>query len=267
MRSDFKKDLKATVSKVVSRYDDFAGIPKLAAGKMAASLEPWLDLVPGGPILEVGCGTGLVTERLLPLFPGREIIVSDISPEMVESCKKNIVEKGLLRDGIRFEVLDAEKINDIEKYALIISGYTIQWFSDAMTGGYTLIDALKPTGLLILSFPGSKSFFQWKSACEELDIPFTGNALPELDRLGVQFSMKPVLIDTFDEIYPERYDSALGFFKTLKNTGEAVKINKDKRLSVGQMRALMAQIDSKSQSVIEMGYHLVYMAARKNEKG
>ena len=267
MQRDFKKELKAAISGVASRYEDFAAIPKLAAEKMTASLEPWLDLVPSGPILEVGCGTGLVTERLLPLFPGREIIVSDISPEMVEICKNKISEKGLLRDGVRFEVLDAEKINEVEKYALIISGYTIQWFSDAMMGGYALIDALKPTGLLILSFPGSKSFFQWKSACEELDIPFTGNVLPELDRLGVQFSMKPVLIDTFDEIYPERYDNALGFFKTLKNTGEAVKVDQDKRLSVGQMRALLAQIDSKSQSVIEMGYHLVYMAARKNEKG
>ena len=194
------------------------------------------------------------------------MIISDISPEMLDICKHNISEKGLLRDGIRFEVLDAEKINDIEKYALIISGYTLQWFSDAMTGGYALIDALKPTGLLILSFLGSKSFFQWKSACEALDIPFTGNALPELDRIGVQFSMKPVLIDTFDEIYPERYDNALGFFRSLKNTGEAVKVDKDKKLSVGQMRALLAQIDSKSQSVIEMGYHLVYMAARKNKK-
>ncbi len=267
MRSDFKKELKTAVSKIVSRYDDYAAIPRLAAEKMTASLEPWLELVPSGPILEVGCGTGLVTERLLPLFPGREIIISDISPDMIEICKHNLSEKGLLRDSVRFEVLDAEKIKEVEKYALIISGYTIQWFSDAMTGGYALIDALKPTGLLILSFPGSKCFFQWKKACEELDIPFTGNALPELDRLGVQFSMKPVLIDSFDEIYPERYDNALGFFKTLKNTGETVKIDKDKRLSVGQMRALLAQIDSKSQSVIEMGYHLIYMAARKNEKG
>lgn len=267
MRKEYKKDVIAAFSNASGHYDEFAAIPKLAAEKLTASLEPWLDLVPRGPILEIGCGTGLVTERLLPFFPQKEFVISDISEEMLDTCKENMSSKGLLRDGIRFRLLDGEALNEKEKYAMVISGFTIQWFRDAMTGGYNMIDALLPAGILMISFPGSRSFFQWKSACEELGIPYTGNKMPELDRLGVQFSMKPVLIDSYDEIYPERYRSALDFFQTLKKTGAFVQKDKKDNLSVGQLRKLIGYMDSKSESVIEIGYHLVYMAARKNEEG
>ena len=266
-REDFKREMIAAFSKMAVTYDEYAAIPRLAAEKLTASLEPWIDMVPDGPILEIGCGTGLVTEKILTLFPGRTFIISDISSNMVEICKDRLKRKGLLHDKISFKVLDAEELKKKDEFALIVSGFTIQWFQDAMFVGYNLIDALKHTGLLIMSFPGSRSFYQWKSACDELQIPYTANTLPEWDRLGVQYSMKPVLIDTFDEIYPERYDSALDFFKTLKKTGAYVQKKKDKRLSFRQFRKLLNHMDSKSESVIEIGYHLVYMAIRKNESG
>lgn len=257
----YKQKVINAFSESVSTYDQYADIQKLAAEKLIASLTPWLGIIPPGPVLEVGCGTGLITELMMPLFPQREVFVTDISSEMLHLCKSKLEKKGLVSDNIHFDILDGDELKEEKKYALIISGFSIQWFNDAMFGGYNMIDALKPDGLLLLSFPGSKSFFQWKNVCEDLDIPFTGSNLPEMDRLAVQFSMKPVLMDYYDEIYLQRYDNALQFFRSLKRTGEYVK--KSSPLNAGQLRQVIKKIDSKSSSVIEMGYHLAYLAIRK----
>lgn len=259
-----KNQIKENFSNHITTYDKNASVQKLAADKMIESLKPWLDIIPSGPILEVGCGTGFVTEKLLQLFPDREVFVTDLSYEMVKFCERKMHRENLLSNNVKFGVLDGDDIKDVEKYALIISGFTIQWSKDAMTSAYAMIDALKPSGLLLLSFPGDHSFTQWKMMCQDLQIPYTGNKLPEEDRLVVQMSMKPVLVDSFSEIIPERYDSVTDFFKSLKNIGAGTPTNNE-RLTKSQMQSLINYWEKKYPDVVEVDYQLVYVAAKKND--
>jgi malonyl-CoA O-methyltransferase len=251
-------------SKHVETYDDNAGIQKLAADKMIASLEPWLDIIPPGPILEIGCGTGFITEHILRLFPQKEIYVTDISGDMVAFCKQKMDNKGLLSDRVKFGVMDGESLKNAEKYAFIISGFTVQWFNDTMFGGYSMIDALKPGGLLLFSFPGDHSFSQWKMMCQDLEIPYTGNKLPDEERLVVQLSMKPVFVDSFSEYVPERYESVAEFFRKMKRIGAGTPTN-DKQLTNSQMKRLIAYWEDKYPDVVEVDYQLVYVAVKKND--
>ncbi|HKJ32043.1 MAG TPA: methyltransferase [Balneolales bacterium] len=263
-KKDLKNQIKDNFSTHTSMYDEFANIQKLAAEKMIASLQPWMDIIPHGPILEIGCGTGFVTELMLQLFPNRDIFVTDASYEMVKVCEQKMYEKELVTDRVKFGVLDGDELKETQKYALIISGFTAQWFKDAMLASYAMVDALKPGGLLLFSFPGDHSFSQWKAMCQDLDYPYTGNKLPEEDRLVVQLSMKPGFVDSFSEIVPERYDSVPDFFRSLKKIGAGTPTN-DKQLSNAQMRKLINYWTQKYPDIVEVDYQLVYIAFQKND--
>lgn len=263
-KEDLKKQIEKSFASHIKNYDQYATVQKLAANKMVDSLKPWMDIIPRGPILEIGCGTGFVTEKIIQLFPERDIFVTDISYDMVKHCENKMYQKGLLNNNVKFGVLDADSLKEVEKYAFIISGFTAQWFKDAMMTGYAMVDALKPGGLLLFSFPGDHSFPQWKMMCQDLDIPYSGNSLPEEDRLVVQLSMKPVFVDSFSELVPERYDNVASFFKSIKHIGAGTSTN-DKQLTNSQMRELINYWEQKYPDVIEVDYQLVYIAVKKND--
>ncbi|MDZ7693268.1 MAG: methyltransferase domain-containing protein [Balneolaceae bacterium] len=81
-----------------------------------------------------------------------------MAPEMVEICKKKFGDK----DNVLFRTLDAEQLEAApETYAMSVSGFVAQWFDQpAMTMG-KLLEATKPGGLLLGSFPGNESFPEW----------------------------------------------------------------------------------------------------------
>lgn len=248
-------------------YEEFADIQQLAAGQLIKSLRPWIDLVPRGPILEIGCGTGFVTRDLIRMFPHHEMVVTDISPAMLDRCRKNLESENLLSDKISFRALDGEKLDEVEHYALIVSGFTLQWYHDPMFGLYRMVDALVPAGLLLISFPGDRSFPEWKRYCEQLDIPYTGNRLPNKEKLAVQISMKPLLIDEFEEMYAQSYETAQDFFRSLKKIGAATPLPSGRRqpgkLSPAQLRRLIRYWNNKRPDGIQVNYNLVYIAGRK----
>ena len=44
-------------------------------------------------ILEVGCGTGILTEFLIKKYPNASFEITDISGSMLEECKKRCVSR------------------------------------------------------------------------------------------------------------------------------------------------------------------------------
>lgn len=63
------KQVAENFGRSVSDYHKQAEVQKEVADRLIASLEPWRDILPPGPILEVGCGTGFVTQGLVDLYP------------------------------------------------------------------------------------------------------------------------------------------------------------------------------------------------------
>lgn len=245
-------------------YHKYAEIQKKVAVGLHASLQPWQDILPSGPILEVGCGTGHFTKLLLKLFPAKEFLITDASLAMLEFCKSELEKEGLLRDNIRFELFDVDSdVPDSERFSMVTGNFVAQWFKDASVGLEKLTHALKPGGLLLTSFPGEQSFPQWYQYCLELGLPHTAHPLPNVERVGVALSLGPQQIDYYENDLYQEFDSAIDFFLHLKKTGNTYS-KLGNHLTAKQFRLLLRHWDSNSIGKIKIKWHIAYLAAKKD---
>lgn len=241
-------------------YHKHAEIQKEVAQRLIASLKPWRDILPPGPILEIGCGTGFVTEGLIELYPKREKIITDLSPEMVNFCKNRFDSA----ENISFKELDAEKIQtDEPTYSLSVSGFAAQWFIDSALTLGRILEVTKPGGLMLASFPGNESFPEWKQYCQDLGIPYTGNELPDTEEMVVKMSTGPVQVDYYEDTVTQRFPSAKDFFRHLKIIGAGTHRD-GRKLSSSEMKMLINHWDSKNKGDITISYHVVFLAVKRD---
>jgi malonyl-CoA O-methyltransferase len=244
-------------------YHQEAEIQKKVADGLISSLLPWRELLPSGPILEVGCGSGFLTRRLIEHFPDKEFVITDASAKMVQFCKNELEKEGLLSHKIQFQVLNADEFERGDKnYSMVISNFAPHWFKDTSVALGSLSDSIQPGGLLLCSFPDNHSFEQWYEHCLELGLPYTANPLPDVEEVVVKLSMGHLQIDYYENDLFQEFDASIDFFRHLKQTGASVNV-KGNALTPKQFRLLINHWDQKSNHKINVKWHVVYLAAKK----
>ena len=257
------KSIAETFSEAAKIYHDKAEIQQKVANGLISSLLPWKASLPEGPILEVGCGTGFLSELLIKEFNDREIVLTDLSEGMLQFCSSRLNQENLLSNNVSFQTLNVDEITDeTEKYSLIISNFAAQWFSDTSIGLEKLSRQLKPGGMLLCTFPGNHSFNEWYTCCLELGLPFTANPLPDVEEVVIKLSINPLQIDYYENDLYQEFDHSLDFFRHLKEIGVSKSVT-GKLLSGKQMRLLTNFWDEKESGQIKVKWHVVYLAAKK----
>ena len=177
----------------VNEYREHATMQKRAAESLAKRLLSLSTEIPRAPVLEIGCGTGAVTRHLLEICSSNPIVISDLCPIMLSDCRQQFLET---KTDASFQVMDGEEIIHPNAYGLIISGMTFQWFFNLEKTIENLYGSLKAGGFLLFSFMEAETFPEWKEACRQADVPFTGHLLPSvasvsaiLNRLASDFQL------------------------------------------------------------------------------
>ena len=83
-----KRSIRSHFNRHARDYDDHANIQRDLANWMLETLPVRESTV--HRILEIGCGTGYVTERLVSMFPHARIVAVDIAPAMLEMTAAKI---------------------------------------------------------------------------------------------------------------------------------------------------------------------------------
>lgn len=141
------KDLIQTrFSKSLSSYNENAKIQK----KMAEKLVTLLNRINYKKVLEIGCGTGFLTELLNKSIEFENYTAIDIVPD----CENYI---NSINPEINFIQADIEKFS-LEKYDLIIANASLQWVNDFQNMIETLKNSLSSDGELVFSTFGKENF-------------------------------------------------------------------------------------------------------------
>jgi ubiquinone/menaquinone biosynthesis C-methylase UbiE len=109
---------RALFDGIAERYDaSRPGYPAQVVGFVAATA----GLAAGDAVLEVGCGTGQLTERLAR--SGFRLTAIDIGPSMIAAARRRLAGAHVLFQATSFEDLAAADAS----FGLVVSGAAFHW--------------------------------------------------------------------------------------------------------------------------------------------
>ena len=211
------RELRKTFDTQSHSYDSYAVVQHIAARKLADILKGYSVELSDGTILEIGAGTGMVTEHLVRLFPRSLKVVTDISTNMLGLLRQTYFE----RDTIQYDVFDANNAHPtMESARAIVSGFTLQWLANPVDSVTKWIDVLDGPSWIFLTWPGDDSFPEWRSISEKAGLLYTGNPLPGtsiVDQI-VDKTQAALLYYAVEPIQLE-YPSSVDFFRSIREIG------------------------------------------------
>lgn len=255
-----KSKVNKNFSKGAKTYDKSALIQKHMADK--------LDIFVYGSdkeynILEIGCGTGIFSEKIVKRFPKGKIDLLDISSSMVEEAKNKIGE----RENINYIVADAEKYTPEGKvYDIIFSNATFQWIEDQKSFFEHLYSILDFGGKVVFSTFGKRTYCELKESYEILDGSFCFSQ-DFVSREDIKSHVEDnFLVSAADEEHViESYPSVMKFLKMIKDIGANSANSGGAILTKGKLRELediyMRRYGDGSK--IDVTNHLIYMVLEK----
>ena len=258
---DQKQQIARQFGQAASVYNIRAKLQYQSAQHLLDLIQSYQSLIPSGDVLEIGCGTGFITQGLVECFTDRTLEITDLSLGMLEFCQRNVIIPPEQLSYVSFFQLDAEmEPKDLDRYAGIVSGFTAQWFRDIYQTVSQLILRLHLNGVLFLSFPANKSFPEWREICNQLNITFTANSLPDLELLLAQLAdqVHVLHVETVDIV--THYASAADFFRELKAIGAGAS---QQQLSVGQMKQLIRDWDAQTLGEVNVHHQIIYLALQR----
>jgi ubiquinone/menaquinone biosynthesis C-methylase UbiE len=104
-----------------------------------------------GRYMDVGCGPGMLTQKVALQHPNSEIIAVDISGQMIELAKSELPEN--LRPRISFikgDACDLATLNKLGKFELIFSTFTLHHWENAESALENLYSMLNEGGILYI---------------------------------------------------------------------------------------------------------------------
>lgn len=197
-------------------------------------------------ILEIGCGTGLLTQHLVRAFPHAHFLLTDISPSMIEHCHQEMS----LSPNMAFTCMDGEKIERLPSFDLIASSMTLHWFNEFQSGLNNIKLKLNKGGRLIFAILTDNSFHEWRTICSDLEYPIATPHFPDIKKIIKQFPEFRWHVEEIKKTYP----NAHAFLKTLKSLGATATRKGYVKLTTDKMRKLLRHNNHE----IEITYEVVY---------
>jgi len=118
-----------------------------------------LDPKAGEHILDIGCGTGYLTQQIQNI--GAVVKGTDFSPDMIAQAKENYPD-------VAFEVADAGNFDDAGKYDAVFSNAALHWIKSQDGMMQSVYNSLKRGGRFIAEMGGKDNVRQLIAAIKQV---------------------------------------------------------------------------------------------------
>ena len=141
-------EVRASFSGSIPEYYD-RGLGPAFNEIFAADLAQRLPVNPSGAVLEIACGTGLVTKQLRDrLDPAVRLVATDISQAMLDYARNKLSD----REGIEWREADAVKLPFTDgEFGAVVCAFGIMYVPDKRAAFREARRVLKDGGILIFN--------------------------------------------------------------------------------------------------------------------
>ncbi|GBQ91815.1 biotin synthesis protein [Gluconacetobacter johannae DSM 13595] len=243
-------------------YDAVARVQLLVARRLADRIASAYPAAPPARILEIGCGTGFLSDMLRRMFPDAALTVTDLAPAMVARARRRLAPLG---GDTRFLAMDAESPALAgESFDLVCSSLAMQWFGDRAGALGRLAGLLAPGGMLALSTLCAGSFAEWRAAYARRGLACPVPSYPDLRQLDADRPW-PLQGRWAGETILDRPATALDFVRELRQIGASLPREGARPADPGTLRRLLGDLgqDGAVTASYEIGYGLFRRPARQ----
>jgi len=236
-----KKMVARRFGSAVETYDAFARIQAESAMRLAARIVAH-GLPPQARILEVGCGTGHLTQPLSALSQGGLLLASDLSPAMARATRAGLAAMpggGGVQDAHMLAMDGEHPALAMESLDLVCGNLAAQWFGDLPRAIAGLSRLLRPGGFLALTTLGAETFAAWRAAHHALGFIPRLPVYPDAAALArmIPDFMGAAMVEHY--FLTERHETALDFLRGLRKIGADLPAQGTVPLSPGALRRVL----------------------------
>jgi malonyl-CoA O-methyltransferase len=254
--------IPARFAAAAQTYHEESVLQRAVAEELADSMLPRDGI---DSILEIGCGTGFLTELLRGRFPYAHIDAVDIARPMIDLARARIGECG----RVRWHAADARHFRLDRDFPLIVSSSALHWMAPLSGTVKRLAGMLRPGGCFASALMTEGTLGELHAAREDLFPDKTAPVcLPSAEEfLGAIAEAGLRILGSRQQVVREHYDSAHAFFLSLNRQGVTGAANSGRKLlNRTELRKLIGYYDRKfaapSGGVLAT-YRILYITAKR----
>jgi len=231
-------------NKAAATYDAHCNMQRLCGVALLEILKS-LNLNPAS-IIDLGCGTGLITQKLAESFSRVPLYVIDSAEQMLEHAKTR-----LNSSLIKVFKLDFDELHRLGKnFDLAFSNMALHWSPNLAKTLSAIYHCLAKEGVLIFAIPLKGTLKELKSYSRREFLSFQ-----EVERLLVSANLKILYHNT--QIYEENFVNALEALRSLKRVGANYVDHRKANIAYPTFKALSSPHN------FSLTYNTVFFATQK----
>ena len=166
----------------------------------------------GDRVLDVACGTGLVSFRAAALVdPECEVVGTDISEQMIAAARAVARDRGIA--NVRFERMDAEALRFPESsFEAILCALGLMYVPDPERAVREFHRVLRPSGRAVAAVWGQRSKCGWAEIFPIVDARVQSDVCPMFFRLGTGEGLRRAFAAAgFEDLVSRRLETRLQY--------------------------------------------------------
>lgn len=152
-----EKSISARFAAAAETYDRHAGVQRDVADRVMKIIPS--DVSPAD-ILDIGCGTGILTGRIVAAFPDAKLCALDIAPGMIEKASQRLS----AASRVEWITGSIEQLDPGRQFDLIVSNSSLHWITPVESAFICIRKLLRNNGILCFSIMLKDTFAELHTA-------------------------------------------------------------------------------------------------------